>query len=108
MIAFAALGGAKTTRQGRGAAIAAAVAGVVALRIAGFGASSLAVRSASLTIAIYAVPVGATVAAGALAWRSMLGAARTPDWAKAIGCMADDAAARVRNVPMPRRLRAAG
>jgi lipopolysaccharide export system permease protein len=106
MIAFAALGGAKTTRQGRGAAIAAAVAGVVALRIAGFGASSLTVRSAVFTPLVYAVPIGATGLAAASAWRSMLGAARTPAWAKAIGAIAEEAAARARSLPRPRWIQA--
>jgi lipopolysaccharide export system permease protein len=78
MIGFAALGGAKTTRQGRGSAIAGAVIAMVTLRIAGFGASSLAGRSAAFTPLIYLVPIGTTVLAGGLAWRSMMGAAGTP------------------------------
>lgn len=57
-IAFAALGEARTTRQGRGLAIAAAIVGVVVLRILGFAASSAAARSAAAVIAIYAVPIG--------------------------------------------------
>jgi lipopolysaccharide export system permease protein len=59
MIAFAALGDPRTTRQGRGAAVAAAVVGVVALRIAGFAASSAAVRSPLGAVAVYAAPLGA-------------------------------------------------
>jgi lipopolysaccharide export system permease protein len=57
MIAFAALGDPRTTRQGRGVAVATAVVGVVLLRIAGFAASSAAVRSALGILAIYAVPL---------------------------------------------------
>jgi lipopolysaccharide export system permease protein len=57
MIAFAALGDPRTTRQGRGVAIATAVVGVVLLRIAGFAASSAAVRSALGVVAIYATPL---------------------------------------------------
>ncbi|MGO4388487.1 LPS export ABC transporter permease LptF [Microvirga sp. 2YAF29] len=60
-IAFAALGEARTTRQGRGLAIAAAIVGVVVLRILGFAASSAAARSAAAVIAIYAVPIGTIV-----------------------------------------------
>lgn len=60
-IAFAALGEARTTRQGRGLAIASAIVGVVLLRILGFAASSAAARSSAAVIAIYAVPVGAIV-----------------------------------------------
>jgi lipopolysaccharide export system permease protein len=78
MIGFAALGGAKTTRQGRGTAIAAAVIAMVALRIAGFGASSLATRSALWVPLIYLVPVGSTLIAAVLSWRSMAGVVRTP------------------------------
>ena len=58
-IAFAALGDPRTTRQGRGLAVAGAVLGVVALRIAGFAASSAAVRSPGAVVAIYAAPLGA-------------------------------------------------
>ena len=56
-IAFAALGDPRTTRQGRGLAIAGAVVGVVILRIGGFAASSAAVRSQAAVAAIYAVPL---------------------------------------------------
>ncbi|HEY8381072.1 MAG TPA: LPS export ABC transporter permease LptF [Microvirga sp.] len=59
IIAFAALGDARTTRQGRGLAVAAAVIGVVALRIAGFAASSAAVRSPVGVLAIYGAPLAA-------------------------------------------------
>jgi lipopolysaccharide export system permease protein len=78
MIGFAALGGAKTTRQGRGSAIAAAVIAMVALRILGFGASSLAARSAVWTPLIYLVPAGATLIASLIAWRTMAGVVHTP------------------------------
>jgi len=59
MIAFAALGDPRTTRQGRGIAIALAVVGVVALRIAGFAASSAAVRTPLGVVAIYGAPFAA-------------------------------------------------
>lgn len=58
-IAFAALGQAKTTRQGRGAAVAAAAVAVIALRIALFAASSAAVRSPAALLAVYGLPLGA-------------------------------------------------
>jgi lipopolysaccharide export system permease protein len=58
MIAFAALGNAQTTRQGRSLAVAAAVVAVVALRIAGFAASSFTVRSEWGVAAVYGAPVG--------------------------------------------------
>jgi lipopolysaccharide export system permease protein len=78
MIGFAALGGAKTTRQGRGSAIGAAVIAMVALRILGFGASSLAARSAAWTPLIYVVPAGATLIACLISWRTMAGVVHTP------------------------------
>ncbi|MER2269601.1 LPS export ABC transporter permease LptF [Methylobacterium oxalidis] len=56
-IAFAALGDPRTTRQGRGLAIAGAIVAVTVLRIAGFAATSAAARSAGAVVAIYAVPL---------------------------------------------------
>jgi lipopolysaccharide export system permease protein len=56
-IAFAALGDPRTTRQGRGLAIAAAVVGVIVLRIAGFAASSAVVRTQAAVIAVYGIPL---------------------------------------------------
>jgi lipopolysaccharide export system permease protein len=61
-IAFAALGDPRTTRQGRGLAIASAVLAVVLMRILGFAASSAAVRSPAAVVAIYGVPLIAIVA----------------------------------------------
>ncbi len=61
-IAFAALGNARTTRQGRGTAIAGAVAALVLMRIAGFAAASLAVRSQAGVWLMYLVPILATLA----------------------------------------------
>jgi lipopolysaccharide export system permease protein len=62
-IAFVALGTARTTRQGRGTAIGAAILAVVALRILGFAVSSLMVRASWATPLAYAVPLGGTLAA---------------------------------------------
>lgn len=62
-IAFAALGTARTTRQGRGSAMAAAGIAMLVLRIAGFWASSLAVRKESGVYAMYLVPLLATAIA---------------------------------------------
>ena len=71
-IAFAALGEPRTTRQGRGAAVAGAVAAVVALRIALFAATSAAIRSPGAVVAIYALPLAAIAVSLAL----ILGGAR--------------------------------
>ncbi|MBD2749748.1 LPS export ABC transporter permease LptF [Microvirga sp. BT688] len=57
MIAFAALGEPRTTRQGRGMAIASAVVAIVLMRILGFAASSGVARAPAAVIAIYAVPL---------------------------------------------------
>lgn len=56
-IAFAALGNARTTRQSRGAAMFGAVIALILMRIAGFGAASLAVRSPMGVVLMYAVPL---------------------------------------------------
>jgi lipopolysaccharide export system permease protein len=61
-VAFAALGEARTTRQGRGTAAAAAVIAVGALRIAAFAASSAAVRTPFGLLWVYGLPA-ATIAA---------------------------------------------
>ncbi|MGO4571553.1 LPS export ABC transporter permease LptF [Microvirga sp. 2TAF3] len=57
VIAFAALGEARTTRQGRGLAMAAAVLSVVILRIAGFAASSALVRTPWAVVGVYGAPL---------------------------------------------------
>ncbi|MFI4995436.1 MAG: LPS export ABC transporter permease LptF, partial [Hyphomicrobiales bacterium] len=69
MIAFAALGSARTTRQGRGKAMAAAIIAIVALRIVIFGISSLIVRSPWAVPLAYLVPLGVTFAAAIVAFR---------------------------------------
>jgi lipopolysaccharide export system permease protein len=56
-IAVAALGTARTTRQGRGLAIGSAIVVMVLLRIAGFAVSSLVVRSGNAIILAYLVPL---------------------------------------------------
>jgi lipopolysaccharide export system permease protein len=70
MIGFAALGTARTTRQGRGKAMGVAIVAIVALRIAIFGISSLIVRSGWAVPLAYFVPLGVTVAAGIFAFRA--------------------------------------
>ncbi|MCW6508069.1 LPS export ABC transporter permease LptF [Lichenifustis flavocetrariae] len=61
LIAFAALGQARTTRQGRSSAIVTAIIVVMSVRIAGFAASNLAARSASGVLVMYAVPLVSVV-----------------------------------------------
>ncbi len=64
LIGFAALGQPRTTRQGRGAAIAIAITAVVGLRIAGFGAAALVPKSLWAVGLVYALPLAGL--AGAL------------------------------------------
>jgi lipopolysaccharide export system permease protein len=70
MIAFAALGTARTTRQGRGKAMGVAIIAIVMLRIAIFGISSLIVRSPGAVLLAYAVPILVTAASALIAFRS--------------------------------------
>jgi lipopolysaccharide export system permease protein len=62
LIGFAALGEPRTTRQGRGSAMAAAALSVMAVRIAGFALSSLMVRAPGAVYVAYALPLLAIVA----------------------------------------------
>jgi lipopolysaccharide export system permease protein len=71
MIAFAALGKARTTRQGRGKAMAIAVIAIVVLRIAIFAISSLIVRSTWAVPLAYLVPLAVTVVAGMTVFPSL-------------------------------------
>ena len=65
-IAFAALGDPRTTRQGRGAAVAGAIVAVVALRIAIFAATSAAARSPGAVLFVYGLPLVTMAACAAL------------------------------------------
>ena len=72
MVAFAALGDPRTTRQGRGLAVAMAVVAVVALRIAGFAASNAAIRSPAGVLAIYATPLSVMLISAVLIFQGGL------------------------------------
>ncbi|NJL09149.1 MAG: LPS export ABC transporter permease LptF [Methylacidiphilales bacterium] len=61
MCAFAFLGQARSTREGRSAAAVAAVAATGVLRLLGFAANGLAVRSAALVPLMYLLPLAAIV-----------------------------------------------
>lgn len=78
LMAFAALGQARTTRQGRGAAIQVAVLLVSLLRIAGYAAWSASVRTKLAVPVMYALPILASIISLALIlhghrFRPMLG-----------------------------------
>jgi lipopolysaccharide export system permease protein len=57
LLVFLFLGEPRTTRQGRSMAILGAVVAVIAVRLAGFGAGTLAVRFPAAVAAVYAVPL---------------------------------------------------
>ena len=69
MIAFAALGAARTTRQGRGLAMVIAVVAIVALRITIFSISSLVVRYVWAVPLVYLVPLATMGLCGVIAFR---------------------------------------
>lgn len=69
MIAFAALGAPRTTRQNRGAAMAAAVVCALLLRVGGFGASALMARQAAAVPLAYALPLFGCALAAIYAFR---------------------------------------
>jgi lipopolysaccharide export system permease protein len=72
MIAFAAMGSPRTTRQNRGVALAGATLAAVLLRVAGFGVAAALARSPGAVPFAYALPLLAMFAAAAYAFRSAL------------------------------------
>ena len=72
MIAFAALGAPRTTRQNRGLAMSVAVLCTLALRVGGFGASAMMAREASAVPLAYALPIAGCCLAGIYAFRASL------------------------------------
>ncbi|HEV2558440.1 MAG TPA: LPS export ABC transporter permease LptF [Microvirga sp.] len=85
LIAFAALGDPRTTRQGRGTAVAVAVIAVVAVRIGGFAASSAAVRSPAGVIAVYAVPLASMAVSMAFILQGSLSRRLAARWSALMG-----------------------
>jgi lipopolysaccharide export system permease protein len=72
LAAFAFLGRAQTTRQGRTESVVLAIITVVILRILGFMASGLAQREAAAVLLVYAIPIGSGavfLAMGLSNWR---------------------------------------
>jgi len=69
MIAFAALGAPRTTRQNRGAAMAAAVLCALLLRVGGFGASALMARDPAAVPLAYTLPLFGCALGGLYAFR---------------------------------------
>lgn len=90
LVALAALGQARTTRQSRGAAVAIAIAAIVAIRIAGFAGQAWSTRSLAGGIATFAVVVGASLISLAI----ILGWAR-PRLPRTLARLGGDLAARL-------------
>jgi lipopolysaccharide export system permease protein len=78
LIAFAALGEARTTRQGRGVAIAGAVLAFAGVRMLGIAATTLSVGDPSAAVFVWAIPVAACVGALALIFRRPILAVAQP------------------------------
>lgn len=69
LIAFAAIGRPRTTRQNRAVGVLIAIASVAAVRIAGLGATNLLVSSPSAVTVVYGLPILAGVVAVVFAFR---------------------------------------
>jgi lipopolysaccharide export system permease protein len=78
LIAFAALGEARTTRQGRGVATAGAVLAFAGVRMLGIAATTLSVGDPSAAVFVWAIPVAACVGALALIFRRSILAVAQP------------------------------
>lgn len=78
LVAFAALGRPRTTRQGRGAAIVGAIAVILAVRVAGFAAVNLLARNPSAVWLVYALPLGAAAGGAFIAFGRRPAWLRTP------------------------------
>jgi lipopolysaccharide export system permease protein len=72
LIAFAALGEAQTTRQGRGLAIGGAILAFMTLRMLGIAATTLAVSDPSAAVFVWVVPIAACLGALALIFRRLI------------------------------------
>jgi lipopolysaccharide export system permease protein len=97
LIALAALSDARTTRQGRGLSVVAAIVAVGAVRIAGFAAAGAAVRTPLALVAVYGVPILACV----LALLVIFGEGRIRSFKAAVARAA--ALVPVPRLPLPRR-----
>jgi lipopolysaccharide export system permease protein len=78
LVAFAAVGEARTTRQGRGLAIAGAVLAFFGLRMFGIAATTLSVANPTASIFVWLVPVAACLGALALIVRRLVATRARP------------------------------
>ena len=72
LIAFAALGEARTTRQGRGLAIAGAILSFAGVRMLGIAATTLSVGVPSAAIFVWMIPLAACLGALAVIFRRLI------------------------------------
>ena len=72
LIAFAALGEARTTRQGRGVAIGEAIVAFLVVRMLGIAATTLVVGDPSAAVFVWAIPLVACLGALAIVFRRWL------------------------------------
>ncbi|MDJ0930829.1 LPS export ABC transporter permease LptF [Breoghania sp.] len=80
LIVFVFLGQARTTRQSRHTGVLGALFGCVFARVAGFGATNMAVSDPDLIFVVYALPLAIIAIAGRLSL-----ADKTPVWIRIIG-----------------------
>jgi lipopolysaccharide export system permease protein len=80
LIAFAALGEARTTRQGRGVAIGGAILAFFGLRMLGIAATTLSVGDPSAAIFVWLVPLAACLGALALILRRLIAVRARPSF----------------------------
>ena len=73
LIGFAALGEARTTRQGRGLAIAGAILAFVGVRMVGIAATTLSVGVPAAAYFVWGIPVAAALGALAVIFRRGFG-----------------------------------
>jgi lipopolysaccharide export system permease protein len=78
LIAFAALGEARTTRQGRGVAIGVAILAFAGVRMLGIAATTLAVGAQFAAVFVWAIPLAACLGALALIFRRAVVALALP------------------------------
>ncbi len=76
LIAFAALGEPRTTRQGRGLAIGGAICAFFVARTLGIAATTLVVGDPSAAVFVWAIPIGACIVALAIVFRRRVFARR--------------------------------
>lgn len=84
LIVFAFIGSARSTRQGRNLGMLGALVACIAMRVAGFGSTTLAVGNPAYLAGIYVVPL---VAIGVAGWLCLTD--YQPAWVRGLGDLSD-------------------